>query len=669
MSDEASRSEVEKLPSDLDLSGLGGLSLGPDWGSGSMPPSKTPAQRPHDRSGRGGHYPRNREDRGPRTGGGGGQPAQRRDRRGGRTDRREGGDFRASRQEEPFRPILVADFYPDDNAFKVLSQAIKQSCRTFELFEIARLILEKPERWVCVAKHPGQKEAEPAILHAAVPDGLPFASEADAVQHVLTHYLDQFFTVEDYEAEPPSGNFQTIHRCGITGELIGPPNFHRYQAMLRDHHANRVSNVPFEKVQARLESVRDPEVVSAWLERMKQGRRYTLKDVPEGTEAPTFVDFESARLYLLTHAKEKLVRPAYSVRFIGRDLHLLPPADPLRRSIEALHEQQMRFPLNTANNIRGRLRRLNLAVYKRGSKGVSYVCAVKRRFRTPGEVLADNIADLINFLEANPDIKASDLPRQYLGMAASSPDTTTTEQPTPEGEPETTSATSSKESADALAALRRDLRYLVTQGYVVEYSDGRLQVPPPLETPKAKEPKAKSRPASQPMATPVAEPPGQPEEKNGAEAVTSRDDEGVETSQDREPTPSLAIEDEPAVSAGPEAPPSDRDERTQPPEAANDEGEKAVVPESAIDPEPPVRERPEAVEDAGPGAAVEPVPALKESVEPALKQRSEEEPSEPSNVQPLVPQITPTKEGAEETGSKAEEAGGQSDEPGEQKPG
>lgn len=579
MPDDVSPPEADDKSLGLDLSSLGGLSLGPNWGTGSMPPSKTPNIRGgrDDRSG--GRSGFGRDDRrGPSSGGPGARP----DRRGGKTDRRsgpggasgsphpgQGGSpqgraqghgpsrgqghgpgrrFERRHEEPPFEPVLTGDFYPDDNAFKALTNAIKHSCRTFELFEIARLILEKPERWVCVAKHPEQKEGEPAILYASVPDGLPFTSEQAALNHVFTHYLDTFFTIEEYEADPPTGSFQLVHRCGMTGEIIAPPNFHRYQALLREHHANHLAHVPFERVQERLESVREQEAIDSWLEKMKHGRRYILKDPQAETPSVTIPDLEAARLYLLTHAKEKLVRPAYSVRFLGRDLQLLPTGDILRRSLEAIYQQQLRFPLETANNLRGRLRRLHLSVYKRGSKGVSYVCAVKRRFREPGEVMAENLSDLISFIEAHQNVKASELPHQYLGVsvgetdeapALASPElepetpvselaadaaSVDTSSPKAEGEatatPEVAAQASESNEAPAatesissapevpevmpiaappmvkneapLIALKRDLRYLVSQGYVIEFSDGRLQVPPAKEAPKpSAEPKAK----------------------------------------------------------------------------------------------------------------------------------------------------------------------------------
>ena len=679
MPEEASSSEAEEQSQGLDLSSLGGLSLGPQWGSGSIPPSKTPKSRGGPRDDRaGGRFGGGRDDRRGRPGSG---PGNHRDRRAGKTVRRAEGDnaergdahgrglghghgqgrghgrrFERRFDEPPFEPVLKGDFYPDDNAFKALTHAIKHSCRTFELFEIARLILEKPERWVCVAKHPDQKEGEPAILHASVPDGLPFLSEQEALNHVFAHHLGEFFTVEDYEAEPPTGNFQIVHRCGMTGEIIAPPNFHRYQALLRQHHANHLAHVSFERVQARLESVREQEVIDAWLEKMKKGQRYIVKETPEGEEPTIVPDLEAARLYLLTHVKEKLVRPAYSVRFIGKDLDLMPPGHILRRSLEAMHQQQMRFPLETANNLRGRLRRLHLSVYKRGSKGVSYVCAVKRKFREPGEVLAENLSDLISFIEAHQNVRAADLPREYLGFEAEKPvataekpvataekpvdvvekpiaesspiaESTASEPPqrvealdsTPDADATAPAETESSETVstetapteasaepvveaaaepvveaaaepvveaakpnEALVALKRDLHYLVSQGYVIEFSDGRLQVPPQKEVvkPKPKPERKKAPEAAKEPVAPVAPDAAEPAEASEAPPSVEATDAGV-------------VPSNPPVEA-PVAETSEVLEAPKPPEIAIDAPAAEAVEVTDPAPEPTAAVEPEA---------------------------------------------------------------------------
>ena len=453
-------------------------------------------------------------------------------------------------------PYFTATFYPEDTSFNTLVQTIRKSCRTVELFEIARTVVAKNDRFVVVAAHRPPAGAPPAavpaeadaaapkparpLFHVSIPDGLPFESDDAAVAHVLGKHLDRFFDPAEVEVDPPKGNFQVINRCGLTGELLGPPNYHRYNQIVQQHHAAKVGNrMSLEAYRSRIETVRDPEVVSQWLAKMKKTTRYTWKMAvaavpaapvteapvepaapseenppapPAAPAVPTFDTLEDARVYLLSEARDKVVRTTETARFHGKLLDTMPPGE-IRYAVEGALERQRRFPLDTANALRGRLRREHFTIFKKGSKGVSYVCAVKRKFRVPGQTFADSIGSLISFIEASPMVRASELASKFLGLAnvpapkpvppvepapvaESVPMAAATEGapagetvPPPPAEPVVTKpeGTLSIEDRARLARLQGDLMWLVREGYVTEFIDGRLFAPPPMVEARKKE--------------------------------------------------------------------------------------------------------------------------------------------------------------------------------------
>lgn len=359
-----------------------------------------------------------------------------------------------------------------------MCEAMRHSCRTYELFEIARLILAKPERYVVVVKSiPDENDGTVPSLYISVPDGIPFEREEDAVGHVMTAHLDSFFETEVVDVEPPKGNFQYVCRCSITGELLAPPNYHRYAQILAQHHTTRLPDVPFERFKNAIETVKDAETVNAWVESMRKQTRYTFKEEVAG-ERPSFDSAAEARTFLLKHFRDRVVRAAKTARFSGTKVEELPEGR-IRRSIEGLIEKQRRFPLETANGLRGRLRRQRFHIYKKGSHGVSYVCTVRRKFRQPDQIFSESVQELIRFLEDNPMIPASRLPEAHLGITATpenaeseSADGESAAQPHPSG-----GGTSVPEDP-RVKRMILDLRWLLTEGYVTEYSDGRLFVQP-----------------------------------------------------------------------------------------------------------------------------------------------------------------------------------------------
>ena len=511
--------------------------------------------------------------------------------------RRGGPDQPRPPYESPFFNIA---FYPEDVSFSALAKTIRASCRTLELFEIARTILAKNERFVAVVQRkptpspaapesgvsaapaPAVPASRPAPLFLSVPDGVPFETEEAAIAHVISRHLDKFFDLGEVEVEPPKGNFQVINRCTLTGELLGPPNYHRYNQILQQHHAATANRMPFEKFRERIESVRDPELINQWLEKMKKATRYTWKAArppesvalaaeslaaapaaetppaenspavepaaPAAPPPPTFDTLEEARAYLLSHAREKVLRPVEHARFHGKSFDLIPPGE-IRRATEGQLERQRRFPLDTANGLRGRLRREGFTIFKKGSKGISYVCAVKRKFRVPGQTFAESIGALIAFIEGRPMIRASELPEKFLGFdppapkpaetapASSAPESPGAETPTSVPPPELM-----PEQREKLARLQGDLRWLVTEGYVTEFIDGRLFAPPPMAEARKKEAEAaeidpENFPEAPESETAVAEPPPaadaaspaqtDPASENGAEPAPAPADESV----------------------------------------------------------------------------------------------------------------------------------------------
>lgn len=541
------------------------------------------------------------EDRPQREGGGGGP---RREFRGG--PRPEGaGQFRGPRgagrgepqERGPYdSPYFAATFYPEDNSFNALAKTIRASCRTIELFEIARTVIGKNDRFVVVltrkpAKDGGAKEP----IYLSVPDGVPFDSEEAAINHVMSRHLDKFFASADIEIDPPKGNFQVINKCGITGALLGPPNYHRYNQLVQQHFATQIQRMPFETFRARIETVRDPEAVSQWLEQMKKVTRYTWltgaaasasgkvektdpapadageadatatetqaeapAETPAATpDVPSFDSIDEARLHLLTTAREKVVRTVETARFHGNMIEQIPDGE-IRRAIEGTLERQRRFPLDTANGLRGRLRREHFTIFKKGSKGVSYVCAVKRKFRTPGQTFADSIDGLINFIEAHPMIKASELTPKFLGIKQPAAEPApSAEGSTPEAAPPAPELT--VEQRANIARMQGDLRWLVMEGYVTEFIDGRLFAAPPMVEARKREVDAEENdPENYPDAP--AETPAPPENKPAvAPAAAAPESQVGAVAADTAVTP-VEAQPEPTESQ----PPAEDEEHRQP---------------------------------------------------------------------------------------------------------
>ena len=441
----------------------------------------------------------------------------------------------------PFKFTMDVLFYPEDAAFAKLSSVMKRLKRTYQLFDIANLILEKPERFIVVAKNLPDADGKISPLYCAQPLNLPFDNEESARRFAIDRYVSELFVKESVDVEPPKGNFQVVNICSLGGEILGAPNWHRYGEFLKEFHSEKYPHVSYERFLASIESSRDADKIAGWLESMKKREVYKLKEPAEGEGESVFETREAAANYVSVKFADNLVKVYETVRMRGTNIALLPNGL-IKRNMEEMLRNQRRFPIVTANNLRGRLRRSGFAIYKRGSKSYAFVSAVKRKFLFEGETFSEQPQKVFDFITANPGVSAFSLPYLFLGLEApeikqkakslaeehnnvSQQEADAAQEPKPEGatlpEDESNGAAEGQASADAPALeqsadtaadaevqgaelvpenasgkyspeqlekikdVSRELLWLVSEGYVVEYADATLQANPYMPRPKA----------------------------------------------------------------------------------------------------------------------------------------------------------------------------------------
>ena len=135
--------------------------------------------------------------------------------------------------------------------------------RSYPIFDLARLVLGGPERYH--ARFTLKPETTQVELIECRLDQSVWLSMNEALRHFRqSNLFDQYYKKEEVEVEPPKGNFSVIAVCGLSGELLGPPNFHSYQKNLNDLHARKFSRMHIDGYKRRIEMVRDEETIEKW---------------------------------------------------------------------------------------------------------------------------------------------------------------------------------------------------------------------------------------------------------------------------------------------------------------------------------------------------------------------------------------------------------------------
>ena len=70
----------------------------------------------------------------------------------------------------------------------------------------------------------------------------------------LKKHFGTFYQAERTATEPPKGKYTFVAQCGMSGVILGPPNYHDYQNQLRKLHAERFSRDAVRGVQSAREN-------------------------------------------------------------------------------------------------------------------------------------------------------------------------------------------------------------------------------------------------------------------------------------------------------------------------------------------------------------------------------------------------------------------------------
>lgn len=573
---------------------LSSFALGPAWArgaSGDEKKERKPKGEPRT-SDRGDGPPRKfRDDR--RDDRRGGREGDRRGGfrgRGGRGDDRRGGPPR--HEDVPPAEGVTVTLQPEPEAVHLIAKEVHQVARVYPLFDIAKTLLAERKRCRVVFEAAGSREP---LFRGKSGDSV-FLTREEAARHLWQSDLRKEFLDEDtIEVDPPTGNFQVVARCGISGEWLGPPNFHSYQTNLHRLHRERFSHLPFATYMAKVRTERGEEAVNEWLETMKHRTRWRLKGGDE--EEPWLEDARSAERVLSARCFDTAFEETRRAEVNG-DIPARNLSPALLSSLKLAGGHARKHPAMLIPAVCRAVESEHLPVFKR--KGKLFTGPARPHPLPPNAVLAERPGKMVEWIRSNQPAKLEGLWKAML--------------------PEGSTAPPSEFAAD--------LFWLLTQGHILLFTDDTLVVqelrehPPGPEGGGKKKKKGKAPAAGLPAADAI----------QAIDSPAVEEAPAAETPQD----PSLKVEPASESPAAPATEPAPAEEPTgsAPPPAPEADSPVAEVP----DPQPPA-----AAEVAVKPVAAETEAPVAESTPPEAPQAaaSTEEPAAPESDAPAADAAEP----------------------------
>ena len=322
-------------------------------------------------------------------------------------DRRQSGDRRQFVPRE--RPLdAEVKLLPETKALGAIIRRIQQDIHAYKLKDLAYFFLDNPSSVLLkITPRAAQGEA-PAVFHQCKACGFASLSEADVVAHVLGAHLGDYYDAREIDCEPPKGNFSCVARCGLSGELLGPPNVHEFNSVVREMMRTRYPDMSEEQYRSHIEMVRDAEVIETWRKGATKRTLFFAKGAPEDAQGLTREqaegEFKRTILSSLLDTPKNLM--------ITADVALKSPVRPLQWAARDALEAERRSPYAMCYALRGAFHHRKMKFFRANdARGQEFVTNVEYR-EFDAEHAIPELAAAAKFVAEHPCCDRSEFPKE-----------------------------------------------------------------------------------------------------------------------------------------------------------------------------------------------------------------------------------------------------------------
>jgi len=390
-----------------------------------------------------------------------------------RKDRKRSRDFPV-RREPPapsLLPQLDVHFLPQAAAFENVAAQIKSGTVAYSVYALARLFLQKPERYHVRVK---TKDAHP--LFRLGQSNVVSTNRTTLEDSAFRLMREKFYETKVTLNDPIKGDFSSVARERTSGTLLGPTNHHNYQPQLRRLYDQRFSRrMSFLDFQRQIENVSDSALVEQWKE---EARKVTTFVTRQEEPAQTFNTGSEAERHFREKYLPGLVTESAEAEIDGVTSRRLPDRG-IARLIENAWSAEVRSPSSMMQELAGRFRGAGLQIF-RHRKGMLFVSPIRLK-PIDESVVSDSVRQILETLKASPRISRKELAEKLIA---------------PETEP--------AEVEKTKLSLASDLHWMIRGGHVIEFNEGSLDLPRAKAKKETAEPDAPSTVATVPDAAQTA---------------------------------------------------------------------------------------------------------------------------------------------------------------------
>ena len=273
---------------------------------------------------------------------------------------------------------------PETKALGTIIRKLQADTHAYKLKDLAYFFLDNPSS-VLLKITPKNKEG--ANSGQADRSSLPrfyqckacgFAStnESDVLEHIATAHLGEYYDSKEIECEPPKGNFNCVAKCGLSGVLLGPPNIHEFNAVVKEMIRTKYPEMSEEQYRAHIEMVRDADTIEAWRKGATKKTVFFAKGTADQEGAPSLGREQAEGEFKRTIMPSLIDTPKNLM--ITAEVAMKSPVRPLQWAAKDALEAERRAPYNMCFALRGAFHHRKLKFFRANdARGQEFVTNVE----------------------------------------------------------------------------------------------------------------------------------------------------------------------------------------------------------------------------------------------------------------------------------------------------
>ena len=324
---------------------------------------------------------------------------------------------RRPRFEDRPKPLDVeVKVLPETKALGTIIRKLQSDAHAYKLKDLAYFFLDNPSSVLLkitpkkiTPVHSTPTPSTSTAFFQCKACGFASTKEEDVIEHVVSAHLADYYDSKEIEVEPPKGNFNCVAKCGLSGVLLGPPNIHEFNAVVKEMIRTKYPDMSEVQYRAHIEMVRDADTIEEWRKSATKKTMFFAKGTADQEGALALMREQAEGEFKRNVLPSMLDTPKNLM--ITVEVAMKCPVKPLQWAANDALQAERRAPYNMCFALRGAFHHRKLKFFRANdARGQEFVTNVEYK-EFDAEHAIPELAQAAKFVAEHPCCDKSEFPQ------------------------------------------------------------------------------------------------------------------------------------------------------------------------------------------------------------------------------------------------------------------